>query len=110
MGMITLDEAAKNTVGYVLSRYGRLSGLDLEHLTHSETPWRAADANRMPGQSVKIPTDTIRQFFRESSAGDESEAPPLDSESVEQWLKGAPERLADELSADSVESMLARLR
>src|SRR3954466_657693 len=30
-----LDEAGLNTVGYVLSRYGRLTGQDLENLSHA---------------------------------------------------------------------------
>ena len=34
-----LDEAVLNTVGYVVSRYGALTGRDLERLTHSEDPW-----------------------------------------------------------------------
>ena len=38
-----LGEAELNTVGYVVSRYGALSGTDLRHLTHSERPWQ--DAN-----------------------------------------------------------------
>src|SRR5437773_4537685 len=32
-----LDEAQLNTIGYVISRYGALTGRDLENLTHSET-------------------------------------------------------------------------
>src|SRR2546421_7872466 len=31
-----LGEAELNTIGYVLSRYGALTGHDLENLTHSE--------------------------------------------------------------------------
>src|SRR3954465_4039765 len=42
------SEAQLNTIGYVVSRYGALTGLDLENLTHSETPWQRADSNRRP--------------------------------------------------------------
>ncbi len=31
----SLSEAELNTVGYVISRYGALTGADLEHLTRS---------------------------------------------------------------------------
>ena len=31
-----------NTIGYVISRYGRLTAHDLELLSHAEDPWRAA--------------------------------------------------------------------
>src|SRR5918998_5536593 len=37
-----LTEAELNTIGYVVSRYGGLSGNDLERLTHSEDPWLTA--------------------------------------------------------------------
>ena len=40
------DEAALNTIGYVLSRYGGLSARELVRLTHSEQPWLDADARR----------------------------------------------------------------
>lgn len=33
-----LDEAGLNTVGYVVARYGGLSGSELERLTHGELP------------------------------------------------------------------------
>lgn len=37
-----LDEGQLNSMGYVVSRYGALTGKDLELLTHSEAPWRDA--------------------------------------------------------------------
>jgi len=37
--MTDLNEEALGTVGYVVARYGQLSGKDLIHLTHGETPW-----------------------------------------------------------------------
>ena len=43
------DEAVLNTVGYVVSRCGALSGKDLEHLTHEEAPWLQANEHREPG-------------------------------------------------------------
>lgn len=72
-----LDEAALNTVGYVLSRYGGLSGSDLERLTHHEPPWESADDGRAPGTSVPIEQAVIEDFFRSAPAVDDDEAPPL---------------------------------
>ena len=58
-----LDAGQLNTVGYVVSRYGRLTGHDLELLSHAEDPWRAADAIRPAGGTVRIDTRRIREFF-----------------------------------------------
>jgi len=53
-----------NTVGYVLSRYGNLTGRDLENLSHAEDPWRDADQHRRPGGAVCIEHDALIEFFR----------------------------------------------
>jgi uncharacterized phage-associated protein len=66
-----LDEAALNTVGYVLSRYGGLTGHDLEVMTHGEPPWRLADAARRPGQSAPIRPRWIRDFFAADGSADD---------------------------------------
>ena len=42
-----LAEAALNTLGYVVSRYGALTARDLEHLTHSEAPWQCPGRKRI---------------------------------------------------------------
>lgn len=60
---LELGEAELNTVGYVVSRYGALSGLDLIHLTHSEDPWRRADRDRVPGTSEPIELSWIQSYF-----------------------------------------------
>ncbi|MGH3938178.1 MAG: Panacea domain-containing protein [Pseudonocardiaceae bacterium] len=52
-----------NTVGYVLSRYGKLSGRDLEHLSHSEDPWRDANEHRRPRGAVLIEHDALVTYF-----------------------------------------------
>ncbi len=69
-----LDAGQLNTVGYVVSRYGRLTGQDLELLSHAEDPWRAADASRPAGGTVRIDTTNIREFFR-ASGGPELDLP-----------------------------------
>ena len=68
-----LDEAELNTVGYVLSRYGALTGKDLEHLTHSEPPWRLANAQRKPHASARIEIDWIKDYFVGDGSGAESD-------------------------------------
>ena len=37
-----LDEPMQSTIGFVVSRYGRLSARELVDLTHAESPWRKA--------------------------------------------------------------------
>jgi uncharacterized phage-associated protein len=95
-GPAELDEAQLNTIGYVVSRYGALTGKDLEHLTHSETPWQTADRIRRPGGRVAIRLDWIREYFRTDgnpAAGEEDI--PLDSEAVAAWLSDATEPAAE---------------
>lgn len=82
-----LGEAELNTVGYVLSRYGNLTGNDLERLAHNETPWQIADSNRAPRGSVTIRHEWIRDYFRSAGApGDEEDEPVLDTAVVRAWL------------------------
>lgn len=105
-----LNEAQLNTVGYVVSRYGALTGQDLENLTHSEEPWRLADRERRPGESARIRTEWIKQYFlaRGSVDGKEDEV-VLDSAAVTQWLKDAEKRRKDILRPDSPEELAAKL-
>jgi len=105
-----LDEAALNTIGYVISRYGSLTGQDLENLTHSEAPWQLADRDRRPGRSARIELEWIKQYFTTWGAPDVDDEPALDSTAVTQWLDGAGARRADRLQPDSVEAVEARLR
>jgi uncharacterized phage-associated protein len=86
-----LGEAELNTVGYVLSRYGALSGRDLEHLTHSEDPWLWADADRRPRTSTRIPPEWIRDYFRREAQGEYDDV-VLDAAAVRDWLRDAGSR------------------
>lgn len=106
-----LSEAQLNTVGYVLSRYGALTGTDLERLTHSETPWREADRHRQPGGSVPLAHDALQAYFRSEGAPDSTTSPDLqlDSDAVHEWLKDARRRRDLPRSPDSVTSLRARL-
>ncbi len=105
-----MNEAQLNTVGYVLSRYGALTGQDLENLTHSEEPWRLADGGRRTGESVRIELDWIKQYFRSSGSADgEGDDVLLDSAAVTQWLQNAEKRREDPSRPDSPEELMARL-
>lgn len=104
-----LDEASLNTVGYVLSRYGGLTGEDLVRLTHSEEPWRLADVDRQPGTSTRIKNEWIEDFFRSSaSAADEDEI-VLDASTVARWLDGAGRRRNVPARPDSTDELVARI-
>jgi uncharacterized phage-associated protein len=105
-----MDEAQLNTVGYVLSRYGALTGQDLENLTHSEEPWKLADSGRRPGESARIKLEWIRQYFKTSGrAGNDEDDVVLDSAVVTQWLQGAAQRREAPGRPDSREELVAKL-
>lgn len=105
-----LDEAALNTIGFVLSRYGQLTGADLQRLTHAEEPWQFADHDRLPGTSARIQREWIRDFFRAAgSEDDDSDVPALDSAEVTEWLRGAPDRLKAPATVTTREQLVERL-
>lgn len=90
-GSSSLSERELNTVGYVLSRYGALTGNDLAHLTHSEAPWVQADRNRGAGARTRIEQDSIAAYFRGPGADEADEDTPLpDEQAVRAWLATAP--------------------
>lgn len=91
-----LTEAELNTIGYVLSRYGNLSGTDLERLTHSESPWVNADAERraLGRPTGRITLEAMRSFFCQEAAAAESSSedssvPPIDPTELQGWFKAA---------------------
>ena len=105
-----LNEAQLNTIGYVISRYGALTGRDLENLSHNESPWQIANSTRRPGQSVRIEPAWIRDYFRTNGVGEsDDDELPLDSAAVTDLLKDARTRLAEPSQPDSVEEIRARL-
>jgi uncharacterized phage-associated protein len=105
-----LGEAELNTIGYVISRYGRLSGRDLESLTHSEDPWRNADLHRQPGESVRIETGWIRDYFAAVgyATGDDDEG-QVDSAAVAAWLRDAESRKSTTSEPDDLAGLVNRL-
>lgn len=100
------DEAALNTVGYVLSRYGALSGRDLIHLTHNESPWQLADSVRTPGTSVRIEHSWMREYFSTSSV--EEDDVVLDGSAVREWLRDAEARAETPATRDDPDQLAAR--
>ncbi|HEV2888169.1 MAG TPA: type II toxin-antitoxin system antitoxin SocA domain-containing protein [Jatrophihabitans sp.] len=112
-----LDEAELNTIGYVLSRYGNLSGLDLERLTHSEAPWIEADAKRqrLSRSSYRISVESLRHFFQQEAdpgrdEAEDSSTLPIDPAQLQAWFANARKGPSTAQPVqDSPESLLARL-
>lgn len=102
-----LSEAQLNTIGYVVSRYGRLTGRDLEHLSHGEEPWRQADKSRPPQGSVRIEPEWMASYF--SSADSDDDEPRIPPDEVSAWLRGADARRPGPASPDSLEEIRSRL-
>lgn len=104
-----LTEAQLNTIGYVVSRYGGLTGRDLEVLTHHEGPWQRADADRNPGESVLIKVDWILDWFRSAREDEDDQVGLLESSEIASWLDGAENRLKEELATDDVDALRRRI-
>lgn len=103
-----LDEAQLNTIGYVVSRYGGLTGQDLERLTHAEPPWQRANERRLPKTSVRIDRSWLEEYFRSEALSDDDDV-ELDRDEVAAMVRGAEDRKRDVLSPDSHEAIMARL-
>lgn len=101
-----LTEAQLNTIGYVLSRYGRATGRDLEILSHNQAPWLRANETRLPQGDVLIPQTWIRDYF--VGDGEETEV-PLDSTAVRTLLSGAAQRRDQPARTDNLEGLRERL-
>lgn len=105
-----LGEAELNTVGYVLSRYGSLTGTDLEHLSHSEAPWQLADKDRRPGEGAVIELGWIREYFRTAGAAGEDDGEVLDTAEVRRWLSEVAREPTGPGRPDDMNELRARLR
>lgn len=103
-----LSEAELNTIGYVVSRYGALTGADLERLTHGETPWIEADRERGPAnRSPRIAVEDIKGAFSAAEAADPDE-PTVSRDDVARLLAGATERARSDARVDSIADLRAR--
>lgn len=103
----TLDPGQLNTIGYVVSRYGRLTGHDLELLSHAEDPWRTADSHRTSGGTVRIDTSVIASFFR-TAGGPEPDLPWPSDEQIAQLTEGAEQRRALPATTDDLDELHRR--
>ncbi|MBV9820779.1 MAG: DUF4065 domain-containing protein [Actinobacteria bacterium] len=107
------DQGTLNTIGYVISRYGAMTGADLEALTHNEQPWAAADARRRSGGSQVIAKTEIKDYFAqhqpvdESDEGEDYAGTPA---AAQEWLAGAEDRLKDTLAPDDRAAILALVK
>jgi uncharacterized phage-associated protein len=110
-----LDQAALNTVGYVLSRYGAMTGADLESLTHNEPPWQVADQRRKLTGAQRLELNEIIGYFKSAAARDEE---PFDSafddardnyepapDAIHAWLADAEKRKAEHLEVDDLTAL-----
>ncbi len=102
-----LSEAELNTIGYVVSRYGSLSGRDLEILTHHEDPWLRADENRDPGGRVRIEREWMQEYFSANDAADELPDPP--PELLDRWRELLVADPGRDVAPDSVDELRRRL-
>jgi uncharacterized phage-associated protein len=104
-----LGEAELNTVGYVVSRYGKMNANDLERLSHTEEPWIAGDQRRRRGESDRIDLASIRAFFTTANASrDEDDV--ADDQVVAAWLAATrPPSMSPPAKPDTREALLARL-
>lgn len=108
---VTLDESQLNTIGYVLSRYGALSGADLERLTHTESPWLDADKGRRPGTRARISNESMRAYFMRHDDDEADESGSLDTDELTAWLSTVePYDASRVVQPDDPEVIRARLR
>jgi uncharacterized phage-associated protein len=106
-----LSEGELNTVGYVVSQYGALTGDQLERLTHTEHPWLAGNERRLVGDSDRIEQAWIRSYFADSArrAHDDDED-AADAAAVQAWLSATrPPTELPQAKPDTAEGLRARL-
>jgi uncharacterized phage-associated protein len=104
-----LGEAELNTIGYVVSRYGRMSGRELEILTHGEDPWQIANRRRRPGGRARIDEVWIREYFLTHADEDDEDEIPLDSEALTEMIRDAAAHPTSATEPDSLDELRARL-
>lgn len=63
----TLPETVRNTVTYVLGRFGHMTGKELIDATHAEDPWRGATGNGRAVSNRMISHESLIEFFSRES-------------------------------------------
>jgi uncharacterized phage-associated protein len=101
-----LDNAQISTVGYVCSRYGGLSRVDLETLTKAQPPYIVASEGRRPQEAVRIDSAVMAAYFQTVDVDDDE--PVIDAG----WLRGvldqAAARREEPAEPDDVDRILAK--
>lgn len=87
-----LDNAELGTISYVVSRYGRRYGWELESQTHGEMPWQRANAQRAPRGSVPIQLSWILEHFQTVTEAERQEDIPFDQDDLRGLFADALER------------------
>ena len=105
-----LDEARRNTIAYVISRYGGLTGRDLEILTHAQDPWQRADRGREARTSRRIEEAWLREWFRRELDADDDPTLSIDAQRRGDLLEAATARRRAEIANDDLDELRARLR
>ncbi len=83
----SLGERELNTVGYTLSRYGTLTGKDLEVLSHGEDPWLTANQGRNPGGRAVIKHEWITAYFRNNASTEGEELGAQGEAVLSRWVR-----------------------
>ena len=103
-----LSEAELNSIGYTISRYGNLTGNDLERFSHTEEPWIVSRRSYAEGGSDRINNDLIRDFFRRIDDDDDEAGAPR--EVIRDWLSATRPSANPPLGTPtSREALVARL-
>lgn len=107
---VEVDEAGLNTVALVISRYGSLTGRELELLSHAQDPWIDADEARLRGRSDVITKETLARYFATALSDDEDEAPWPAHDVIAQWLAGTPRQPPPVHDYDDIDRLRERAR
>lgn len=97
-----LSNRELNTIGYVLSQYGHMSGNQLSAMAHSEPPFQQADRHRPKRASTPMPPAGMQGYFESVLDRDR---PAVDEQELRQFLAGAVRRGEAPVRADSVEEI-----
>jgi uncharacterized phage-associated protein len=106
-----LTEAELNSIGYTISQFGRLSGVQLERLSHTERPWIDGWASAQAGGGDKIPNEAIAAFFRAQRDREDAEEEAetgVPREVVRAWLRSVPPSSGPDIP-DDVAALVAKL-
>ena len=105
-----LGERVLNTIGYVTSRYGQISGTDLMNSTHSESPWIRANAQRFPRRSARIKTEWIKDYYVAAGEVEQEDQFSFDPNEVRALLTAAAAQPSRQIQPDSLDDIRAWAR